>query len=210
MGVTLPPELASLLHEAGGRWPEADEDQLHELANSWRGMGERLEGVRSEGAAVARSVAASHSGASIEAFSAYWSKVDERLGQGAVASHLAAVAVDSLAQVTLDTKSALVGVLSAANAQRETMNQASAGMIGPLLRLLLPILRKHISTILSQAVRVIRTAITSLSVFHLGSGCVDDAADGVNESGRQSGAGADLAQDLAGLELGVRAFAWPA
>jgi hypothetical protein len=35
MGVTLSGELADLLTEAGGRWPQADEDRLHELAGSW-------------------------------------------------------------------------------------------------------------------------------------------------------------------------------
>ncbi len=55
-----------------------------------------------------------------------------------------------------------------------------------------------------------REVMGTLNVFHLGSACVDDASDGVDEAGRHPWAGTDLSEDLPGLELGVRAFAWTA
>jgi hypothetical protein len=50
--LTLPPELADLLARAGGRWPQADEDQLHTLAGSWRSFGDELSGLKESGRAV--------------------------------------------------------------------------------------------------------------------------------------------------------------
>lgn len=162
MTVTLSPDLAKLLHEAGGRWPDADEDNLHDLAKSWRTMGEKLRGLRADGSALARSVTETHHGQSIEAFSLRWSKVDAQLGMGVLAAEQTAVAVDGLAHATLNTKAAIVGVLAAGHAKRETINQASPALVGPLLRGLLPILKRHIGSILEGARRVIMSVVTPL------------------------------------------------
>ena len=167
MSVTLPPELAQLLHEAGGRWPEADEDRLHELANGWRQVGKRLRTLQSESAGVAQAVAGAHRGKSIDAFSAQWSKVEHRIVLGAVAAEQTAVVVDAMAQATLTTKSAIVDVLAAGHTQQQQIGQQAAGaaVIGPLIRALIKALTPVLRTLFARLSALIRSAFTAVWNF---------------------------------------------
>lgn len=117
MTLTLPPELAGLLEQAGGHWPEADEDQLHQLAGSWRTLAGNLRTLGAEGTATARSVADEHHGESIDAFSSYWREFERNVDEGATAAEQTAEAVDTMARATLGAKSSIVDGLSAAFSQ---------------------------------------------------------------------------------------------
>jgi hypothetical protein len=107
MTVTLPPELAGLVAKAGGRWPQADEDQLHALAGSWRSLAGELRGMRDSGSTVARQVIAQHEGASIDAFANFWGEFERQLDTATTAVESAAVGVDSMAKAVLAAKQAI-------------------------------------------------------------------------------------------------------
>jgi hypothetical protein len=107
MTVTLPPELAGLVAKAGGRWPQADEDQLHVLAGSWRSLAGELRGMRDSGSTVARQVIAQHEGASIDAFANFWGEFERQLDTATTAVESAAVGVDSMAKAVLAAKQAI-------------------------------------------------------------------------------------------------------
>lgn len=161
MGLVLPPELAGLLAQAGGRWPQADEDRLHQLAGSWRRLAADLRALGTDGSAVARKVGAEHHGESIDAFTAYWDDFARHVDEGADAAEQAATGVDAMAQATLHTKSALVEALRATHARIEEVRAQPWvwGIIIRLIVMLIRMLRTHIMRILATLWRFIRQAI---------------------------------------------------
>jgi hypothetical protein len=60
-------------HIPGLNWPQADEDALRAEAGAWRAMAAALREIEPAPAAAARSVAASNTGAAIDAFERFWS-----------------------------------------------------------------------------------------------------------------------------------------
>lgn len=161
MTLTLPPELAGLLEQAGGRWPEADEDQLHQLAGSWRTMGGTLRTLGAEGTAIAESVADEHHGESIDAFSSYWQEFERNVDEGATAAEQTAEAVDAMAKATLGAKSAIVdGLRSAFSQVLEVRNTAAAvpviGIgVGVAIGIILRLLGRFILRILAALVKYV-------------------------------------------------------
>ncbi|MGW0894737.1 polymorphic toxin type 24 domain-containing protein [Saccharopolyspora sp. NPDC002578] len=163
MSITLPPELAQLLAECGGTFPEADEDRLHELAAGWRRTGRTLERLRREGSDTARSVAATHHGATIDVFDGRWARIDAHFALGSVATEQAAAAVDAMALATIETKSAIISVLAAGHAQRQEMqSQVAVAFWGPLIRFLLQLLKNHIGPLLARLGQLIRSGLAAL------------------------------------------------
>lgn len=154
MTVTLPPQLAGLLQQAGGHWPEADEDQLATIAAGWRDIATTLDAMREDGNRIASAVTAENRGASIDAFSGYWSaNLDRHLASATMAAKQSAVAVEGMAKATLSAKSAIVRALSVAQqsiAKAESAQNvaivgpliggAARASVGPLLRLLAKVL----------------------------------------------------------------------
>jgi hypothetical protein len=131
MTVTLPPDLAGLVARAGGRWPQADEDQLHALAGSWRSLGGELRGMRDGGSAIARQVIGQHEGASIDAFANFWGEFERQLDTATTAVESAAVGVDSMAKAVLAAKQAIAE--AAASTFRHILELGRmAGMSGGL------------------------------------------------------------------------------
>ncbi|MDP8927778.1 MAG: hypothetical protein M3O70_04155 [Actinomycetota bacterium] len=150
MTLTLPPELAGLLEQAGGHWPEADEDELHQLAGSWHTLAGNLRTLGAEGTAIARAVADEHHGESIETFSSYWQEFERNVEEGATAADETAKAVDAMAKATLGAKSAIVDGLRSAFSQVLEIRNASAALavIGPVIGIILRVLGRFIWRIL--------------------------------------------------------------
>lgn len=156
MGVTLSGELASLLAEAGGRWPQADEDRLHDLAGSWRSVADRLRTAAADGSTVAATVTSEHSGAAVDAFSAYWGELRRDIEQAAVAAEQAATGVDAMANATLGAKKSIVSALESTHSQIQAVRStAAAAFIGPAIGWLLRILLGFVLRILAALLRLI-------------------------------------------------------
>ncbi|MCA1705123.1 MAG: hypothetical protein LC808_18425, partial [Actinobacteria bacterium] len=140
--------------QAGGHWPEADEDQLVTIAAGWRDVATTLDAMREDGNRLASAVTAENRGASIDAFSGYWSaNLDRHLASATSAATQSAVAVEGMAKATLSAKSAIVRALSVAQqsiAKAESAQSvaivgpliggAARSILGPLLRLLAKVL----------------------------------------------------------------------
>ncbi|MGH3979214.1 MAG: hypothetical protein ACRDRZ_09475 [Pseudonocardiaceae bacterium] len=157
MTLTLPSELAGLLEQAGGHWPEADEDQLHQLAGSWRMLAGDLRALGAEGTAIARSVADEHHGESIDAFFSYWQEFERNVDEGATAAEQTAEAADAMAKATLGAKSSIVDGLSAAFSQVLEARHAAAavGVIGPVIGIILRFLGRFIWRILAALAKYV-------------------------------------------------------
>lgn len=134
MGLVLPPELAGLLSQVGGHWPDADEDRLHELAASWRGLAAELRAVGADGSGVAQTVTGDHRGESIDAFAGHWQGFATEIEHGANAAEQAAVGIDAMARATLQAKSALVdGLQAILHRIREAHAAGLGALVGSLL-----------------------------------------------------------------------------
>jgi hypothetical protein len=121
MTLTLPPELAGLVAQAGGRWPQADEDQLHALAGTWRSLAGELRGLKDSGQMVGWQVTGRHEGASIDAFAGMWEEFERRLDTAHAAASSAADGVDAMAKAVLATK--------------QTIAEAAGATLGKILEL---------------------------------------------------------------------------
>ena len=72
MGLQLPGELVSLLGMLGYTWPEADEQKLFEMGQSWIGFAGRLPAPVGAADAHAQRVFTENSGQGIGAFQSFW------------------------------------------------------------------------------------------------------------------------------------------
>ncbi|MFE0922638.1 hypothetical protein ACFW24_33390 [Streptomyces nigra] len=103
MSLTLPGELVWVLDLLGYNWPEADEEALHRVAETWRGFGAQLEKIEAEGEGFARTVVAANVGSAIEGFSKDWGAYtgangeDRYLPDAKLACEVIALAFDAAA-----------------------------------------------------------------------------------------------------------------
>lgn len=156
MAVTLPGELAGLLAEASGRWPEADEDRLHELAGSWRGLAQNLCTTAGDGTVIAGRVSSGNAGPAVDAFSAYWEELRGDLEQAATAADQTAEGVDAMARGTLEAKKSIVAALESTYNQIQAVRSTAVGaVIGPAIALLLRPLLGFVLRILGALLRLI-------------------------------------------------------
>jgi hypothetical protein len=75
----LPGELVWILGELGYNWPEADEQKLFELANTWMEFSSRLQPIAEAAGVPVDRLLASAGGEALEAFRAQWSGPDSAL-----------------------------------------------------------------------------------------------------------------------------------
>ncbi|MFJ8633083.1 PE-PGRS family protein [Streptomyces sp. NPDC093568] len=119
MSLTLPGELVWVLDLLGYSWPEADEEALHQVAETWRGFGEQLEKFQSQGEGFARTVVASNFGEAIEGFSKDWGAYtgangeDSYLPDAKTACEVIAFAFDAAAIAVLTAKLSVIAQLIA-------------------------------------------------------------------------------------------------
>ncbi|WP_425828844.1 hypothetical protein [Streptomyces fractus] len=97
MAIMLPTEVDWVLDLLDFKWPNIDEDKLHEAAQLWREFGQAAAEYATQGESAARAVAGAHVGEAAEAFVREWKKFDG--GDGYLAD--LATSADLLA-VTLD------------------------------------------------------------------------------------------------------------
>jgi hypothetical protein len=107
MGLMLPGELVWLLTELGFNWPEADEEKLFDLANTWMDFSGQLGPLADRAAAAADGVLGANSGEAIDAFRASWSAEDSALASlrdGATGAQVVGPALMVVAGVVLALK----------------------------------------------------------------------------------------------------------
>ncbi len=153
-----------MLHQAGVRWPEADEDQLYELAGAWRAFATDLRSIASDGSAIARAVGAEHYGQSIDAFTAYWYELQQNVERYANAAELTAEAVDGTAKSVLHAKAAIADALTAAYSRilQARGNAVAAASFGRFLSIILRLLANFVGRILAALWRFIVQVISGL------------------------------------------------
>jgi hypothetical protein len=76
VGMQLPSELVSVLSVLGFTWPQADEEKLFDLAQSWMGLSDRLRGSVDQANVAAEQVWAGNSGNMVTAFQNAWNAAD--------------------------------------------------------------------------------------------------------------------------------------
>lgn len=119
MSLTLPGELVWVLDLLGYNWPEADEQALHQVAETWRGFGAQLEKIEAQGEGFARTVGAANVGSAIDGFSKDWGAYtgangeDRYLPDAKLACEVIALAFDAAAIAVLTAKLSVIAQLIA-------------------------------------------------------------------------------------------------
>ena len=119
MALTLPGELVWVLDLLGYSWPEADEEALHQVAETWRAFGEQLEEIQREGEGLARTVVAHNFGTAVDGFSKDWGAYtgangeDSYLPDAKTACEVIAFAFDAAAVAVLTAKLSVIAQLVA-------------------------------------------------------------------------------------------------
>ncbi|MFE2629496.1 PE-PGRS family protein [Streptomyces sp. NPDC059374] len=119
MSLTLPDEVAWVLDLLGYSWPEADEEALHRVAETWRGFGAQLEKIEAQGEGFARTVVAANVGSAVEGFSKDWGAYtgangeDRYLPDAKLACEVIALAFDAAAIAVLTAKLSVIAQLIA-------------------------------------------------------------------------------------------------
>ncbi|MFI8233126.1 PE-PGRS family protein [Streptomyces sp. NPDC085900] len=119
MALTLPSELVWVLDLLGYSWPEADEEALHQVAETWRDFGRTLEEIQAAGEGYARTVVAGNAGTAVDGFSKAWGAYtgsggdDRYLPDAQLACEVIALAFDAAAIAVLTAKLAVIAQLIA-------------------------------------------------------------------------------------------------
>ncbi|MCM2579844.1 WXG100-like domain-containing protein [Streptomyces meridianus] len=115
MSLTLPGELVWVLDLLGYNWPEADEEKLHEVAQTWRDFATTISELEYRAVTASNEVVAANSGEAIEAFTETWNEFGGGSGghlQDAQTAALAiAFAFDAAAVAVLAGKIAVIAQL---------------------------------------------------------------------------------------------------
>ncbi|MGC9542581.1 PE-PGRS family protein [Streptomyces sp. UG1] len=171
MSLTLPGEIVWVLDLLGYNWPEADEEALHKVAETWRGFGAELEKIQSQGEGFARTVQASNFGEAIEGFSKDWGAYtgangeDSYLPDAQTACEVIAFAFDAAAIAVLTAKLAVIAqlvalaieIIAAQAAAPFTFGLSEIGALGAtqatrlIVRELLDRLKKEVMEAITQA-----------------------------------------------------------
>ncbi|OAH14352.1 WXG100-like domain-containing protein [Streptomyces jeddahensis] len=119
MSLTLPSELVWVLDLLGYNWPEADEEALHEIAETWRIFGAELEEIQAQGEGLARTVVAGNIGSAVDGFSRAWGAYtgangeDSYIPDAKIVCEVIAFAFDAAAVAVLTAKLAVIAQLVA-------------------------------------------------------------------------------------------------
>lgn len=112
MTVTLAPEAQDLLTKAGAEWPDADEDHILDMADSWKGFGRQVNQIRTEADHSVQSITGGNFGDDIEAFAKWWlENADKALETLETVATTVDSALASMAKAVLEAKNAILGVL---------------------------------------------------------------------------------------------------
>ncbi len=139
MGVVLPDELAWLLDLIGVHWPNVDEDEFNEMADSLRSFADEVDNGRASSVVAVQRMIAENIGPATEAFEAHWNKLNgKHLHNLAEAARMLATALDGVALVIAGAKGAaivqlgiLAGEVAAAQAAAPlTLGLSEFGALG--------------------------------------------------------------------------------
>ncbi len=75
MGVVLPDELAWVLDLIGVHWPNVDEDEFNEMADSLRSFADEVENGHADTAVAVQRMLGENIGQATDAFEAHWNKL---------------------------------------------------------------------------------------------------------------------------------------
>jgi hypothetical protein len=145
VGIGAPPELSGLLAQVGERWPEADEDQLEELAGAWRRAASNMRDMADGSAAIARRVAHRNEGDSVNAFVAYEAQLRQHVLLGANAADSTAGGLTSYANTTIVLKKEVITILHKAQAVIRKIAGPLIKLAGPLIKFFGPIITRVLS-----------------------------------------------------------------
>ncbi|MGI5458456.1 PE-PGRS family protein [Streptomyces sp. CA-249302] len=171
MSLTLPGELVWVLDLLGYSWPEADEEALHEVAETWRSFGKTLGQIEANGQGFAGAVVAHNSGEAVDGFTKAWGAYtgtngeDSYLPDAKTACEVIALAFDGAAIAVLTAKIAVivqlialaVEIIAAQAAAPFTFGLSEVGALGAtqatrvIVRELLAKLRKEVMEAVTKA-----------------------------------------------------------
>ncbi|MEU6147569.1 PE-PGRS family protein [Streptomyces sp. NPDC047081] len=171
MSLTLPSELVWVLDLLGYSWPEADEEALHEVAETWRSFGKTLEEIEANGVRFAGAVTAYNTGEAVDGFSKSWGAYtgtngeDSYLPDAKTACEVIALAFDGAAIAVLTAKLAVIAqlialaieIIAAQASAPFTFGLSEVGALGAtqatrvIVRELLAKLRKEVMEAITKA-----------------------------------------------------------
>ncbi|MCI3277898.1 WXG100-like domain-containing protein [Streptomyces cylindrosporus] len=171
MSLTLPSELVWVLDLLGYSWPEADEEALHEVAETWRSFGRTLEEIETNGARFAGAVVAHNAGQAVDGFGKAWGAYtgtngeDSYLPDAKTACEVIALAFDGAAIAVLTAKLAVIAqlialaieIIAAQASAPFTFGLSEVGALGAtqatrvIVRELLAKLRKEVMEAITKA-----------------------------------------------------------
>lgn len=114
MGMQLPGELVSVLSVLGFTWPQADEEKLFDLAQSWMDLSGRLRGSVEDANSAAGQVWANNMGDMVTAFQTAWNEADgpsQQLMMGATGAEIIGAGLMICAGVVLALKISVIAQL---------------------------------------------------------------------------------------------------
>jgi len=112
MGVVLPDELAWILDLIGIDWPNVDEDDYREMADSLRSFATEIDDHTADTHQAVQAMLGENAGLAVEAFEAHWGKVSgEHIHQLAEGCRLVATVLDAVAIVIEGAKIAAIAQL---------------------------------------------------------------------------------------------------
>ncbi|MFF4415586.1 hypothetical protein ACFYY8_23895 [Streptosporangium sp. NPDC001559] len=107
MGVTVPPQVDTMLSLLGVPWPNVDEDEIRKDADAWRTVLAGAEPATARTQATVERVQQGYRGDSATELASYWEETGGHLGQAASAVRSAPVVLDNTAWLTTGVKLAV-------------------------------------------------------------------------------------------------------
>ncbi|MEV8638270.1 hypothetical protein AB0395_42115 [Streptosporangium sp. NPDC051023] len=107
MGVTVPPQVDTMLGLLGIPWPNVDEDEIREDADAWRTVLADAEPTAAEAEATIRRTGQSYRGDSATAMASRWNETGGQLSRAAAAARSAPMVLDNTAWLTTGVKLAV-------------------------------------------------------------------------------------------------------
>ncbi|MFD0563035.1 hypothetical protein ACFQ2M_14075 [Kitasatospora saccharophila] len=139
MGVVLPDELAWVLDLIGVNWPNVDEDEFRDMADSLRTFADQIDDGNADSLRAVQRMISENVGPATDAFAAHWDKISgKHLHNLAEAGRLLATGLDGGAMVIAGAKVAAIAqlvimateVIAAQAAAPFTFGLSEAGALG--------------------------------------------------------------------------------
>lgn len=179
MGLELPAELTEPLSWIGLEWPQADEELLFAAGQQWLSFGMTLQAAADRANGAAEAVGRHNSGATVDAFEAWWQREDGprlRLVEDAIAAQLIGAVLMIFAAMTLAMKIAFIVQLIILLVQVTTAIAAAVATFGAstttvpgfiavtrmacqrLIRMIVQQVRTVLKQVLEQAKKLLKLA----------------------------------------------------